>query len=129
MHQSEFHLAWTHVNGNHEVTLHRTGTLMQSEILNRLNSLRVLCQRALIQYFNEHFWFKPCGCKVSRWKIQKSFLTSWLFESQWPIIWTLKSSCVPLWLHRKKCSINFSCLNTRLPSPFSLTLHLYWLNQ
>ena len=23
-----------------------------------------------IQYSNARFWFKPCGCKVSRWKIQ-----------------------------------------------------------
>ena len=46
-----------------------------------------------------------CGCKVSRWKIQKSSLASWSFGSQWPIIWTLISSCFPLWLRRKKCSI------------------------
>ena len=55
--------------------------------------------------FDARFWFKPCGCKVSKWKIQKSSLASWSFGSQWPIIWTLISSCFPLWLHRKKCSI------------------------
>ena len=81
-----------------------------------------------IQYFNAPFWFKPCECKVSRWKIQKSSLASWLFRSQWPIIWTLTFSCVPLWLHKKKWSINFSCLNARLSSPFSLILDLHLLN-
>ena len=68
-----------------------------------------------IQYFNARFWFKLCGCKVSRWKIQKLSLASWM--------------CVPLWLHRKKFSISFSCLNPRLHWTFSLILDLYWLNQ
>ena len=81
-----------------------------------------------IQYFNARFWFKPCGCKVSRWKIQKSSLGSWSFGSQWPIFWTLISSCVPLCLHRKKRLINFSFLDPCLPFSFSLMLDLYWLN-
>ena len=58
---------------------------------------------------------------MSRWKIQKSSLASWSFGSQWLINWTFVSSCVPLWL-------NFSYLNPRLPSPFSFTFDLYWLN-
>ena len=77
---------------------------------------------------NARFLLKPCGCKVSTWKIQKSSLAFWSFGSQWPINCTLISSCVPLWLHRKKCSINFSCLNPCLSSPSSLILDLYWLN-
>ena len=80
-----------------------------------------------IQYFNARFWFKPSVRKVSRWKIQKSPLVSWSFGSQWPIIWTLISSCVPLWLQKKKLSIDFSCLNSSLPSLFSLTLDLHLL--
>ena len=87
--------------------------------------IRILNQ--FIQYFNTRFWFKPCECKVSRWKIQKSSLASWSFGSQWPIIWTLISSCVPLWLQKKKLSIDFSYLNSSLPSLFSLTLDLHLL--
>ena len=74
------------------------------------------------------FLFRPCGCKVFRWKIQKSSLVSWSFGSQWPIVWTLISLCFSLWLQREKCSINLSWLNPRLPSPFCLILDLYWLN-
>ena len=81
-----------------------------------------------IQYFNARFWCKTFGYKVSRKKTQKFSLVSWPFGSQWPIIWTLISSYVPLWLNRKKFSINLPCLNPRLHSSFSLILDFYWLN-
>ena len=35
LHQSEFHFAWTHVNANNEVTLHRSEIFTRSEISNR----------------------------------------------------------------------------------------------
>ena len=76
------------------------------------------------RYSNAYFWFKRFECNVPRQKT----LSSWSFGSQWPIIWTLISSCLPLWLNSKNCSINFSFLNPRLPSFFRLILDLYWLN-
>ena len=81
-----------------------------------------------IHYLNARFWFNSFGCNASRWKIQKSSLASGSFWSQWLIIWTLISLCVPLWLKWKKCSTKISCLNPRLSSLFSLILDLYWLN-
>ena len=38
-----------------------------------------------------------------KWKIQKSNLASWSFGSQWPIIWTLISSCIPIKFKPKPC--------------------------
>ena len=38
LHESEFHFTWGHVNGEKEVTLHRSEILPRSEISNRFTS-------------------------------------------------------------------------------------------
>ena len=78
-------------------------------------------------YLNIFLWF--LWKIVSKWWIQKSSRLSWSFRSQWSIIWTEISLWAPLWFGQKKCSINFSCLNRRFPSPNNLEFDLRWLNR
>ena len=58
-------------------------------------------------------------------KVLSSFLIFW--STMINYCWTLISSYVPLWLHKKKCSVKFSCLNRRLRSLYNFILDLYWL--
>ena len=47
LHRSEFPLARNYVNPDHEITLHQSEILLQSESQTGLSSLRVTCKRSL----------------------------------------------------------------------------------
>ena len=47
LHRWEFHFAWTHVNADNEVALHRSEIAPRGKSQTGLSSLRVSCKRAL----------------------------------------------------------------------------------